>query len=135
MVKVLDLEKKKQVLDVLARDEKQANVARHFVIEESTVSSIKKRKDNILNCYNDSSVSSRSVIKHVRKTTPERVKLKNCSAYILMSKPVKISVLIQIFFVRQLKVKFYIFTIMAFVYVCVLRCTSSNSLLLILENS
>ena len=61
---------------MLARAEKQANVARHFVIGESTVHSIKKGKDNILKCYNDSSVSSRSVIKHVRRTTPERGKIK-----------------------------------------------------------
>ena len=47
-VNVLDLEKKKQVLDMLARGEKQANVVRHFVIGELTVRSIKKKKDNIL---------------------------------------------------------------------------------------
>ena len=63
-VKVFDLEKKKQLLDMLARGEKQANVARHFKIGKSTERSIKKKKDNILKCYNDSSVSSRSMIKH-----------------------------------------------------------------------
>ena len=69
IVKVLDLEKKHQVLDMLAKGEKQASVAPHFGIVESTVCSIKKKKDNILKCYNDSSVSSRSVIELVRKTT------------------------------------------------------------------
>ena len=61
-VKVLDLEKKKHLLGMLTRGEKQANVERHFGIGELTVPSVKKEKD-ILQCYNDLSVSSRSMIR------------------------------------------------------------------------